>query len=159
MKIHPLKQGDGSACGPTSIKMAANYFGVPLSMKKIAEVSGYKKRGGMYNKDLVETFQKLGFKAEEKNTVTWEELQASNTKDKVIVVSWMLKGYIGHFSVVEKVTKDHIFLAEPDAGKIIKLQKIIFMRLWLDYELDEESWWPEKNTDIQLRWMVVVGRV
>jgi hypothetical protein len=56
------------------------------------------------------------------------------------------------------VTKDHIFLAEPDTGKIIKLQKIIFMRLWLDYELDEESWWPGENTDIQLRWMVVVGK-
>ena len=64
-------------------------------------------------------------------------------------------GYIGHFSVVEKVSKDSIILADPHDGKDVKMKKIVFMRLWMDYD---DLWYPSKNTDIQLRWMCVVTK-
>ena len=67
----------------------------------------------------------------------------------------MMLGYMGHFSVVEKVNKDFIELADPHTGKITKMKKIMFMRLWMDYD---DMWYPIKNTDIQLRWMCVVSK-
>src|SRR3989338_8716869 len=118
MKILPIKQKDGSACGPTSIQMILNYFKVPYTFKEIAKVSGYKK--------------KFGLNVQEKANSTWADLRRFNKPDKVIVISWMMKGYIGHFSVVEKVNKDSIELADPDTGKITKMEKIIFLRLWMD---------------------------
>jgi hypothetical protein len=73
----------------------------------------------------------------------------------VVIVSWMLDGYIGHFSVVEAVTDEAIILAEPYAGKHITIQKLKFMRLWMGYD---DMWYPIKNTDIRLRWMCIVKK-
>ena len=67
----------------------------------------------------------------------------------------MLHGYIGHVSVLDKVTKDHIFLADSGVGKIIKLPKATFLRLWFDCD---EVGHTKKNIDTQLRWMVVVKK-
>lgn len=66
-----------------------------------------------------------------------------------------MSGYKGHFSVVENMSKDFIELADPDSGKINKMKKNMFMRLWMDYD---NMWYPIKNTDIQLRWMCVVSK-
>ena len=155
MKISPIKQHDDSACGPTSIQMILNYFKVPYTFKEIVKVSGYKKKVGLYNKDLVKVIEKFGLSVQEKANSTWAELLRLNKPNNVIVVSWMMKGYIGHFSVVEKVSKNFIELADPYSGKIIKIGRVIFMRLWMDYD---DIWYPIKNTDIQLRWMCVVSK-
>ena len=154
-KITVLKQPNAEACGPTAIKMTADYFKLPMSLKNIEEISLYKKRHGLTNKNLVETFQALNLKTKTKAQSSWNDLRKFNDKNSVIIVSWMLKGYLGHFSVVEKVTKDHIFLADPDAGKIIKLPRLVFMRLWFDYD---DLWYPKTARDIQLRWLVVVKK-
>ena len=156
MKIKPIKQRDDSACGPTSIQMILNYFKLPYTFKEITKVSGYKKKGGLYNKDLVLAIERFGLSVQEKANSTWADLTRLNKPDKVIVVSWMMKGYIGHFSVVEKVNKESIEFADPDTGKITKMKKIIFLRLWMDYEVS--AWYPVKNTDIQLRWMCIVSK-
>ena len=156
MKISPLKQRDESDCGPTSIYMTVRYFGLPHTFKEIAENSQYVKKDGLSNVDLVETLKKLGFVVRTKANATWSDLIRSNTPDKVIVVSWMKFGYMGHFSVVEKVGKNFIELADPQDGKINKTEKMLFMRLWMDYD---DMWYPSKNTDIQLRWMCVISKM
>jgi len=158
MKIKPIKQRDSSACGPTSVEMVLNYFSVPYTIKKITEVTNYKKEGGMWNRQIVSSLKSFGLKTRVYKNTTWEQLMDLNTKNAVIIVSWMLDGYIGHVSVVEKVDKSFIYLAEPTAGKILKIQKIKFLRLWLDYEAGEEVWFPESKSNIQLRWMVVVSK-
>ena len=154
MKIFPIKQRDASACGPTSIQMVLAYFKIPISYKKIGEVSRYKKRDGLSNNHLVETLREFHLDVREKSNATWGDLRRSNTVNQVIIVSWMKKGYIGHFSVVEKVTDKHIILIDPEEGKVRRMQKIIFMRLWMDYN---DMWYPRKNSDIQLRWMSVIS--
>ena len=155
MKISPLKQRDESDCGPTSIHMAVQYFKLPYSFEEIAKISQYKKKEGLSNTDLVETSKKLGFAVRAKANATWGDLMRSNTPNNIIIVSWMKYGYMGHFSVVDTVEKDHIILADPENGKLEKMEKILFMRLWMDYD---DMWYPSKNTDIQLRWMCVVSK-
>lgn len=66
----------------------------------------------------------------------------------------MLRGYIGHFSVVEKVTDARIWIADPESGSLISFEKIAFLRLWLDYG---ENWYPRKVSDFKLRWMAVLS--
>jgi len=154
MKIKPIKQTHGSGCGPASIKMVTNYLGLDVSIKNIEMLCGDWKKDGMDNKKLVEVFGQVGLDTLVIQNAEWEDLLKNNSKDKVVVVSWMLRGYIGHFSVVDKVTMDYVWLAEPESGKIIKLQKMIFMRLWFDYD---DLWYPEKSSDINLRFMCVVS--
>ena len=159
MKIKAVKQRDASACGPTCIEMVLNYFKIPHTVSEITRVTNYKKEGGVYNVQLVEALNKFGLKTKVYKNTKWEDLIKHNQEGSVIVVSWMLEGYIGHLSVVEKVDEKHVYLAEPTTGKIVKMEKIKFLRLWLDYEAKgTEKWYPEKNSDIQLRWMVVASK-
>jgi len=155
MKISPIKQRDDSACGPTTIQMILKYFGIQHSYKEVITVSKYKAEEGLSNKDIVNVFKKFNFNVKEKTNTQWSDLVCYNTRNNAIVVSWMLEGYIGHFSVVEKVSKNFIELADPHSGKIIKMGRIMFMRLWMDYD---DIWYPIKNTDIQLRWMCIVSK-
>ena len=154
VKIRPIKQRDNSDCGPASIQMVCNYFDVAYSYPQIIKAAQYKRSEGMSNADLVKALRKLGFSVREKRNLTWEHLEKFNSKNHVLVVSWMLKGYIGHFSVVDRVTNNHIYLADPETGKIEWLEKLVFMRLWFDYD---DLWYPQKSSDIKLRWVAIVS--
>jgi ABC-type bacteriocin/lantibiotic exporter with double-glycine peptidase domain len=157
MKIKPIKQRDTSACAPTCIEMVLNFFSVPHTIKEIAKVTDYKREGGMSNAQVVDTLKKFGLGVKAKSNVSWDELKKLNIEDSVIVVSWMLHGYIGHVSVVDKVTDTHVFLAEPTTGKVSKIEKIKFLRLWWDFEdRDQDIWYPETKSDVQLRFAIVV---
>lgn len=155
MKIHPLKQRDESACGPTTIEMVLKYFNIKHSYKEITTVSNYKAEEGLSNTDIVNTLKKFDLNVKEKTNTRWSDLVRYNTKNNVIILSWMLDGYIGHVGVLEKIAKNHIYIADPHTGTIKKIQKIVFMRLWMDYD---DMWYPAKNTDIQLRWMCIVSK-
>jgi ABC-type bacteriocin/lantibiotic exporter with double-glycine peptidase domain len=154
-KITPIKQRDEIACGPTCIEMAMSYLDCNPGFEKIAKTSRYKKRDGLTNQDLVNTLKELGLTTKESNNNTWEQLTESNNDKSVIILSWMKGGYLGHFSVLEFVGKNHIKIIDPDVGKSVKIEKIEFMRLWMDYD---DMWYPEKNTDIQLRWMCAISK-
>lgn len=155
MKIKPIKQVDDTACGPTSILMVARYFKKPITFKEIASVSLYTERQGLSDDELVESLVNLSFSVKTSLNTTWSKLLKSNTDKNVIIISWMIDGYIGHFSVVDSVTENEIILADPKNGKFKKFEKIHFMRLWMSYD---DMWYPAKNTDITLRWMCVVKK-
>jgi ATP-binding cassette subfamily B protein len=154
-KIAPIKQPEGDACGPACIQVISNYFGIPLSFHEVIKVSEYDREAGMSNSQLVGALIKLGYKVEATANASWEMLQKENTKDKVTVVSYMLHGYIGHLAIVDEVTDENVKVLDPETGTFTTTEKAIFLRLWFDYdELD----YPQKNTDIQLRWMAVVSK-
>jgi len=154
-EILPVKQRDSIGCGPACILMVARALRKHLTHGKIAKVTKYKGRGGLSNSELVVALKDLGFYCREESSVTWKILAKEAVKpDQVVIVSWMLEGVIGHFSVVKKVTFKHILLVDSKKGNILKIDKMRFMRLWLDYD---EMWYPKVNTDIQLRWMLVVS--
>ena len=155
MKIKPMKQPDNFACGPICIFLASKYLENKTSFKEIAKISDYKKQKGMNDVDIVSTCIKIGLKAEHRINSTWNDLKNKNDKNSVLIVSWMQDGYKGHVSIVDKVSKDHIFLIDSDKGNIIKLGKVQFMRLWMEYD---GLWWPEKADDIHLRSLIVVKK-
>lgn len=155
MKVSPIKQRDDSACGPTVIEITLKYFDIKHSFEDIATISDYKKKDGLSNTDLVDAFREFGLDIKEKANAGWSDLIRYNNPSNIIVVSWMLNGYIGHFSVVESVGKNYIKIADPHTGTLVKMGKIMFMRLWMDYD---DLWYPKQNTDIQLRWMGIVSK-
>jgi len=159
MKVKPIKQRDASACGATCIEMTLKYFDIQHTVTDITKVTNYKKEGGLYNRQLERTLQHYGLKTKISRNTSWEKLVELNTEDSVIILSWMLDGYIGHLSVLDKVDKDHVYLAEPTTGEILKIGRVKFLRLWLDYEAKEDiPMYPESKSNIQLRWMCVVSK-
>jgi predicted double-glycine peptidase len=153
LKITPIKQPEEDACGPVALQIATTYFGKDISFEDLTLLIKYDREEGMSNEDMVKAVEKIGLEERVVTGASWEDLQSQNSPENIIIVSWMLNGYIGHFSVVNSVTDTHIYLNNPETGLIDAMEKIIFLRLWFDYD---EHWYPEKNTDIQLRWMLVV---
>jgi ABC-type bacteriocin/lantibiotic exporter with double-glycine peptidase domain len=153
-KITPIKQPEEDACGPIALEITASYFKKNLSFEDIMTLIRYNRDEGMSNQDMINAVNKVGLSAKVISNASWEDLLKDNTVENIIIVSWMLHGYIGHFSVVDNVTDTHVYLNNPETGEIDEMEKIVFMRLWFDYD---EHWYPEKSTDIQLRWMLVVS--
>jgi len=155
MKIKPLKQPNSIACGPVCIYLAVRYLGDKVTFKKIEELTDYKKKEGVTDEDIVNVCNQLGHKTERLLNASWEDITSQNNKDTVLIVSWMQDGYKGHVSIVDKVNKDHIFLIDSDEGKVIKMKKVQFMRLWMEYD---GLWWPNNSEDIHLRPLIVIKR-
>ena len=155
MKFKPLKQRDHYSCGPTSLAMLAKFFKLDISLKEIEKITRYYQRKGLSHRELLESAKKIGFRTKEVRFKSWASLKkAFNNPGSAIIVSWMLKGHTGHFSVVDKITDKYIVLADPNDGKLKKINKIEFLQLWFDYDV----LYPKKPSDINLRWGVVVGK-
>lgn len=155
MKIQPQKQPNSLACGPMCIYLVTKYFGGNITFSEIEKLTDYKKKEGVTDHDIVRTCKKLGYRAKRYLNSSWQDLKKHNTKDKVLIVSWMLNGYIGHVSIVDAVTKDAIYLIDTEKGERIKMEKMQFMRLWMEYDdLD----WPRKSSDIHLRPLIVIEK-
>lgn len=155
MRIKPIKQKNSTACGPTCIFMVINSFGDKNTLRDIEKLSNYKKTDGMDDAGIAKVFDMLGYRAEVRKNTSWGDLISLRKSGFQIIVSWMKDGYKGHVSVLSKITDKHIFLADPDVGKIIKIEKIRFMRLWLEYD---GHWWPNKVTDINLRTLIKIKK-
>lgn len=153
MKVKLRKQPNNVACGPTCIFAAAKYLGGKTTFKEIEKVTDYKREGGMTDIGIINACKKLGYKAERHLNCTWEDLSKFNTKNSVCIVSWMKEGYKGHVSVLDHADKKYVYLMDPDVGKIIRIAKIPFMRLWMEYD---GHWWPRTSKDIHLRSLILV---
>jgi ABC-type bacteriocin/lantibiotic exporter with double-glycine peptidase domain len=154
-KILPLKPLHSNGCGPLCIKMAVDYFALSYSLTYIDRITKCKKRGGITTEDLLKTLRDFDLNVIDKKNSSWRELKTLNTDKRLIIISWMLDGHIGHFSVLDHITSTHIYLADPQEGGILKIPKYKFLRLWFDYD---EIWYPKKTSDIQLRRMAVVSK-
>ncbi len=155
MKIIAKKQPNSIACGPTSIFMVTRFFGDSITFKHIEQLSEYKKHDGMTDKQICALFNRIGYIAEHTVNTKWQDIKQFLDSGFAIIVSWMKDGYKGHVSVVQKISDTHIYLADPDVGKIIKIEKIKFMRLWMEYD---DLWWPEKVSDINLRSIIKIRK-
>jgi len=60
-----------------------------------------------------------------------------------VIVNWFTKGRLdypesevadGHYSVVAGLEDKYIYLQDPEIGKIRKLKRDYFMRVWFDFK-------------------------
>ncbi len=153
-KVLPLRPPHARCCGPLCIKMAADYFGLPYSLSYIDRLTRSRERGGLTNDELLRTIRQLGLSVSSRRRASWQDLRKLNTRNRLIILAWMLEGYRGHFSVLDRTTAEHIYIADPEVGGIRRLPKQTFLRLWFDYD---NIIYPRTLSDISLRWMAIVS--
>ncbi len=153
-KVLPLNPPHSQSCGPVCIKMAADYFGLPYSLSYIDRLTRARERGGLTNDELLRAIRRLGLSVRTRKRASWQDLRRLNTERRLIILAWMLEGHRGHFSVLDRATAEHIFLADPEVSRVRRLPKHTFMRLWFDYD---NIYYPRTLSQISLRWMAVVS--
>ncbi len=84
-------------------------------------------------------------------------------KEVPVIVNWFTRGRTdygeeevsdGHYSVVVGLDDKYIYLQDPEIGKLRKLNRDDFMRVWFDFKSDHITSW----SDIVLRQLIAVHR-
>lgn len=144
LKIKPFQETlYSSMCGPASLKIVLGYYGVDESEKELAKLCKVDKNLGVDDKDIKRTAEQLGFKVVIKNNSNFMDIEKWLDKKVPVIVDWFTKGRQeyseaevadGHYSVVAGLDDKHIYLQDPEIGKIRKLKREDFMHVWFDFE-------------------------
>ncbi len=129
-------------CGPASLKIVADYYGVNKSEKELAELTKLVPGLGVDDKNIAEAAESLGFKVEIKNESSFEEIEKWLEKKTPVIVDWFTRGRSdysdadiadGHYSVVCGLDARYIYLQDPEIGKMRKLSREDFKKVWFDF--------------------------
>jgi len=164
LKIKPFQETlYASMCGPVSLKMVLGYRGVEKSEKELAKLCKVDKNLGVNDRDIKRVAEQLGFKVVIKNNSSFKDIEKWLDKKVPVIVDWFTKGrqeYFesetadGHYSVVAGLDEKYIYLQDPEIGKIRKLKRDDFMRVWFDFE----GGYIKKPNEIILRQIIVITK-
>lgn len=117
------KQLDSMDCGPTCLRMVASYFGKAYSIQFLREKS-YIDRAGVSMKGISEAAESIGFRTLAVKVALSEKDQQSISGGKMqptlsdaplpCIVHWNQN----HFVVAYKITKSHVYIADPGDAKV-----------------------------------------
>lgn len=129
-------------CGPACLKMVFDYYGIEKTEEEIAKLTGTTDDLGTDDEGIIKAAEGLGFKVEIKNESSFEEIQEWLNKKTPVIVNWFTRGRIdyddsqvpdGHYSVVAGLGEEFIYLQDPEIGKLRKIEKSDFMKVWFDF--------------------------
>jgi ABC-type bacteriocin/lantibiotic exporter with double-glycine peptidase domain len=133
----PQYYQSGPNCGPVTMHMVLAYYGVQLSREKVEEDIRTSTKGTSLI-SLVEYPKSLGFKTEDKENGTINEVVGNIAKGRPVVVrQWMkpeskLRQSEGHFRVVIGYDLDQqtIYMRDPNKSGLSKASFQEFNNLW-----------------------------
>tara|TARA_R110001606_G_scaffold260183_2_gene407988 strand:- start:40929 stop:43127 length:2199 start_codon:yes stop_codon:yes gene_type:complete len=104
-----FKQLDSWDCGPTSLKIIAQYFGHDIDIERIRKEIDFERIGVSLN-SLEDAAEKIGFE-HHSVLLTFEDL---NDKAPLpCIVHWQQN----HFLVVHSIKKGKVYISDPSKGK------------------------------------------
>ncbi len=132
-----------SMCGPASMKMVFDYYGIEKSEEEIAKLCGATEELGTNDEGIKKAAESLGFKVEIKNESSFDDIQDYLNKKIPVIVNWFTRGRIdyddsqvpdGHYSVVVGLDNEYIYIQDPEIGKLRKIERNDFMKVWFDFK-------------------------
>ncbi|MBU3934862.1 C39 family peptidase [Patescibacteria group bacterium] len=144
LDVKPFQETlDADMCGPASLKIVLEYYGVNKSEEELAKLAGHRKGLGIDDKGIKIAAEKLGFKVKIKSNSSFKDIERWLKKDVPVIVDWFTRGRCdyddsevadGHYSVVFSLDDEHIYLQDPEIGGERKIKREDFMRVWFDFE-------------------------
>ena len=144
LDVKPFQETlNADMCGPASLKIVLEYYGINKSEDELAQLCKVKKGLGVDDKSIKSAAEKLGFKAKIKNNSSFRDMENWLKKDVPVMVDWFTKGRTdygdsstadGHYSVVIGLDDEFIYLQDPELGAMRKIAKNDFMRVWFDFK-------------------------
>lgn len=151
----------GSFCGPAVIKMVLDFYGIEKSEAEVAKLSNKDDDLGISDKEIQKVLESFGLKVEIKLFATFEDIKFWLDKGAPVIVDWITRGRYdydedevadGHYSVVVGLDEEYIYLQDPEVGRIRKMLREDFIRVWFDFTSDHIERWE----DVVVRQMIAV---
>jgi len=131
IKLKPFRQTPG-LCGPASLKMVLDYYGVSVSEAEITKIAGASRKKGVSVKSLMKVAKHFGFKTFFKKNSSLKDLEYFVNKKIPVIVDWFFEDE-GHYSVVVDIDKKNIWLMDPTLAGRRKMSLGKFLRIWFDF--------------------------
>jgi len=164
LDIRPFQETlGGGYCGPASLKMIMDYYGVEKSEEELAVMCNRDPDLGVDDKAIKKTAEKLGFKVEIQNHSSLDHISEWLNKKTPVIVNWFTKGRCdypedevadGHYSVVIGLDNEFVYLQDPEVGRMRKIDRKDFYRVWFDFSSENINKWE----DMIIRQIIVVYR-
>lgn len=150
IKIKPFHQKT-SFCGPASLKMVLDYYGLKTQERVLGKIAGCSTAHGTSAKGLVDAARKFGFRGIIKNSADLKDIREYIKKEIPVIVQWFSVDE-GHYSVVADIDSENIYLQDPELGHMKSMRLETFKRVWFDFP---NSYLHAKN-ELVLRRMIVI---
>ena len=144
IKLKPFQETLNSGmCGPASLKIVLDYYDIEKSEKELAKLCQVDKDLGTDDKSIKKAAEKLGFKVIIKNNSNLKDIEKWLDKKVPVIVDWFTRGRQdysesdvsdGHYSVVAGIDEKYIYLQDPEIGKIRKMDRNDFLKVWFDFK-------------------------
>lgn len=144
LDVKPFQETlNADMCGPASLKIVLEYYGINKSENELAELCKFKKGLGVDDKGIKSAAEKFGFKVKIKNNSSFKDIEKWLKKEVPVMVNWFTKGRTdygdsatadGHYSVVMGLDDSFIYLQDPELGAMRKIERNNFMRVWFDFK-------------------------
>lgn len=129
-------------CGPASLKIVLDYYGLVKSEQELAELTGTTSGLGTDEKGIARVAESLEFKVVIKNESDFSDIGEWLTKGVPVIVDWFTRGREdyppsemadGHYSVVVGLDDGFIYLQDPEIGGLREIARDDFMKVWFDF--------------------------
>jgi len=131
IKLKPYRQKPGF-CGPCSMKMVLELYGVKKSEDEFGRMTHCSPVVGTPGPNIVAAAKKLGFKAFLKDGASVSDIRKWTEKGIPVIVDWFSIDE-GHYSVAVGVTKKSIYLMDPEFARVRRFPIAKFEELWFDF--------------------------
>jgi predicted double-glycine peptidase len=131
LKIKPFRQKIGF-CGPASLKMVLDYYGIKKSENVLGKITGRTAKKGTPANGILRAVKILGLKGFVKDFSNFNEIKYYLNRKIPVIVNWFSEDE-GHYSVVVGIDKTNIYLQDPELGRIRRINLKVFKRIWFSF--------------------------
>jgi predicted double-glycine peptidase len=151
LKVKPFRQETGY-CGPASLKMVLDYYGIQKSEKELAEMTDCTMDTGVEAGRLLEAAREFGLDGYIRDDADLDDIRREVLdKKRPVIVDWFSEDD-GHYSVVVDIGDENIYLLDPEIGYIRAMRLKKFYRVWFDFPGDA----IESSDDLNIRRLIAV---
>ncbi|MFL1897060.1 peptidase domain-containing ABC transporter [Aquimarina sp. 2-A2] len=123
-------QSESKDCGASCLKIISKHYGQEIDIEYIRKLSETTRNGTSLT-GLIRAAEQLGFYAIARKE-SYEDLQ--NEIPLPIIAHWNQE----HFVVIHKITNSHVYVSDPELGKI-KHTKASFFENWIGVKNKKET--------------------
>lgn len=131
LPLKPYRQRPGF-CGPASLKIVLEYYGVSKSEDALAQLAGATQKHGVDATGIIRAAHSLGFVASITDNATLEDIAGYLERKIPLIVDWFSQDD-GHYSVVAGMDETNIYLEDPELGHQRALTRAAFQTVWFDF--------------------------
>jgi len=142
----------GGFCGPASLKMVFEYYGLMQTEASLAKFCNHDKKLGTSAHDLSQFARQLGFKVTIQNLAEFDDIHTWLRQKVPVIVNWFSRGRTdydlsevpdGHYSVVVGLDDESIYLQDPEIGGLRVISRDDFYSVWFDFSSEYISSWDD----------------